>query len=832
MNFLGELRYALRSLTKSPVFASVAILSLALGIGANTAVFTLLNQVLLRLLPVRNPQQLVQLHEVGDFYGSNTGMNSLSYPIYEDFRHQNTVFSGMLCRYTLPFSISFRGNNERAAGELVSGTYFDVLGVRPALGRLFTSNEDRARSGSPFAVLEYDYWRNHFAGDSSVIGRQILVNNHALTIVGVAEKGFEGIQPLFATSIFVPVTMAKELTQETKPFDDRRRRWLQVFARLKPGVTLAAAKASLQPIFHHILAMEVQQAEFAHASPYAREQFLRMSLDLMPGGNGENTIGRVYLGAPLWASMALVGLVLLIACANVANLFIARATARQKEIAIRLSLGAGRRRIIGQLLLESTCLSLAGGLLGIAVSVAGTQLLNGILPHMDPPVRFATAPDVRVLCFTLAVSLISAVVFGLFPALQATRPDLAPTLKDQANAVAGGGQVSWRKLLVCAQVGLSLLLLITAGLFVRTLKNLKDLSPGFEVSNLLSFTVNPTLSGYSTERSKLFYKNLTSSLAATPGVRSAGLAVVAPLNYDEWDSTITIEGYTAKPGEDMNPWVNYVSPGFFETLKIPMYAGREFTERDRLGGAKVAIVNEKFARHYFGKRGALGRHIGNGGDPGTKTDIEIIGVVRDTKYRMMNAPAPRQVFFPYLQNDWATEMTAYVRTEVNPAQMFPVLRATVQKLDAHLPVYQMKTEERQVDDSLAVERLSASLAGAFGVLATVLAAVGLYGVMAFLVTRRTREIGIRMALGALRRDVIRIVLKEMMWLVGVGIVLGLPVALAVARLLKSQMFGMSPYDPVTILSALLGIIVIAAAAGYFPARRATRVDPLTALRYE
>ncbi len=831
MTWLIDLRYIFRSLARSPVFVSVAVLSLALGIGANAAVFTLLNQVLLRLLPVRDPQQLVQLKEVGQYYGSNTGMNSLSYPIYQDFRDQNGVFSGMLCRYSLPVSVSFAGRNERASGEIVSGTYFDVLGVRPAVGRLFTSEDDRSRGGAPFAVLGYGYWQTHFAGDTSVVGQQILVNNHRFTIIGVAQKGFEGVEPLFSTSVFVPVMMAKEVTQETRPFDDRRRRWLQVFARLKPNVTLSEAGASLQPIFHRILAMEVQQKEFARASPYTRQQFLRMSLQVMPGGGGQNIV-RQFMEAPLWAMMAMVGLVLLIACANVANLLIARATARQKEIAIRLALGAGRRRMIGQLLLESAVLSVGGGLLGIAISIGTMRLLAGILPHIDPPIRLDMTPDARVLCFVLAVSLITAFIFGLLPALQATRPDLAPTLKDQANAVAGAGQVSWRKVLVCAQVSLSLLLLIGAGLFVGTLKNLKELNPGFQVANLLSFAVNPTLSGYDTQRAKLFYRQLGDSMAALPGVRSVALAVVAPLDFDEWDSSVAVEGYTAKPGEDMNPWVNYVSPGFFETLKIPMYGGRDFTDRDRLGAAKVAIVNEKFARHYFGSRSAIGRHIGMGGDPGTKTDIEIIGVVRDTKYQTLRAPAPRQVFFPYLQNDWATEMTAYVRTDRGAAQMFPALRGVVHKLDSNLPVYQMKTEEHQVDDSLAVERLSASLAGAFGLLATILAAVGLYGVMAFLVTRRTREIGIRMALGAGRSDVIRMVLGEVLWLVGIGILIGLPAALAVSRLLKSQVFGMSAYDPATIAAAVLGIIAIAAVAGYLPALRATRVDPLTALRYE
>jgi predicted permease len=831
MNFVNEMRYAVRSLTKSPVFTVVAVLSLALGIGANTAVFTLLDQVLLRMLPVRDPQQLVQLKEVGSNYGSNTGLNALSYPMYKDFSEQNQVFSGMLCRHWVPLSVSFGGRTERASGELVSGTYFDVLGVRPHLGRLFNANDDRTRSGAPYAVLGYDFWQSRFASDPNIVGKQILVNSHQLAIIGVAPDGFEGVEPLLATQIYTPVIMAEQLTQEEKPLDNRRRRYLQVFGRLKDGVTREQAKASLQPIFHRILEMEVQQKEFAHASAYTREQFVRKTIDALPGSGGHNEV-RQFLEAPLWAMMGMVGLVLLIACANVANLFIARATSRQKEIAVRLAMGASRGRLVRQLFFESLLIAVLGGGLSIAITFPSMRLLRGILPDIDPPMTFATHPDLRMLAFTLGISLLTALIFGLAPALQATRPDLAPTLKDNANAVSGGSQALWRRMLVCAQVSLSLLLLIAAGLFVRTLKNMRNLSPGFEVSHLVSFNVEPTLSGYNTERSKIFFRQLQDRLASTPGVRSAALAVVAPLSFDEWDSTVTIEGYSAKPGEDVSPWDNYVSPGFFETLKIPLYSGRDFSDRDRGTNAKVAIVNEKFARRYFGNQSPIGRHLGMGGDPGTKTDIEIIGMVRDTKYQTMREDPPRQVYFPYLQNDWATAMTAYVRSDVDSATLFPVLRGVVRSIDPSMPVYQVKTEEKQVDDVLAVERLSASLASAFGLLATLLASIGLYGVMAFLVTRRTREIGIRMALGAFVGDVIWIVLREVMLLVGIGVLIGLPAALTLGRLLQKQLFGMSPYDPVTIGAALLGILLVAALSGYLPARRATRVDPLIALRYE
>jgi predicted permease len=828
----GDIRYALRSLAKAPSFTAVAVLSLALGIGANTAVFGIVDDVLIRPLPVRNPGELVQLREVGEHYGSNTGMNALSYPIYTDFRAKNQVFSGILCRYQEPVSVSDSGRNERASAELVSGTYFPLLGVHAQVGRLFAPEEDRTPNGAPLAVLGYDYWKTRYASDPKIAGRQILVNDRKLTIVGVAQKGFEGVDRLFETQIYIPIMMAPQiLPARDNRLEDRRFRWVQIFARLKPGVMRQQAQASLQPLFHQILQFEVQQKGFAHASAYSREQFLRMKLDVMPGTTGQNE-GRQYLEAPLWAMMAMVGLVLLIACANVANLMIARSTARQKEIAVRLAVGASRGKLVRQLLVESVLLSLAGGIVGMLILPATSAMLTRTMPHLDPPLRFHTAPNLEVLGFNLAVVLLTAILFGLAPALQSTRPDLASTLKDQAAAVAGGGHARWRKLLAAAQVSLSLLLLIGAGLFVRSLVNLKNLNPGFEVNHLLSFAVDPTLSGYKTEQAKQFYKQLNAGLAVLPGVRAASLCIVAPLNYDESDSSMTVEGYAAKPGEDIQQWENWVSPGFFATLHIPLYAGRDFTDLDN-GTHKVAIVNEKFARHYFGTiTNVVGRHIGYGGDPGTKTDIEIIGVVGDTRYQTMHQEPPRQVFLPYLQNDWAGGMTAYVRTDLPPDQMFPVLRGTVQRLNPALPIYLMKTEERQRDDSLAVEMLAAQLSGAFGVLATVLAAVGLYGVMAFVVARRTREIGIRVALGADGGNVIWLVMREVLLLAGAGVAVGLPAALAVTRLVSSQLYGVTPNDPATIVLATGGVAGIALLSGFLPARRATRVDPLTAIRCE
>jgi predicted permease len=831
---LQDLRYAVRTLRKSPLFVSVAVLSLALGIGANTAIFTLINQLILQYLPVRHPEELVLLTGRGNHYGSNNGPNALSYSMYQDFRDKNRVFSGMFCRNGNIASLSYEGRTELVASEFVSGNYFPVLAVGAAAGRVFNASDDLMQGGHPLAVLSYAYWKARFGGDRAIIGKKIIVDGYPLTIIGVSQAGFNGVEPGSSPQIRIPITMHDVMPpgRQFLELNDRRRRFVQVFGRLQPGVTGEQAKAALQPLFHQILRMEVEQAAFAHASAYTKQQFLRMWMDVIAASKGRSHL-REQFSKPLLALMAIVALVLLIACSNLANLLIARASSRQKEIAIRLALGAGRWRLIRQLLTESMLLSLFGGVLGMVLAVLMDRALISLQPADVWSITISTTPDATVLLFTLLISLLTGVLFGLAPGLLATRPELAATLKDEAGSVAGGASAGLRKSLVVAQVALSLLLLVAAGLFLQSLNNLKELHPGFQTQNLVAIRVEPTLSrGYQLEWTRQYYRQLTEHLEALPGVRSVALAVIPVVEGWEWDNGITIEGYTPKQGEDTDPHMQFCSPRFFETLKIPILLGRDFTSKDVFGAPKVAIVNERFAKRYFGKHNPLGRHIGFGGDPGTKMDMEIVGVAGDTKYESMRDEVPYELYVPYAQQDWADSMTVYVKTGAPPLGLFGTLRRAIREVDTGVPTYDMRTLDQAVENSLLTERMLATLSIAFGGLATLLAAIGLYGVMAFTVARRTREIGIRMALGANGGSVVRLIMREVLLLAGAGLAIGLAAAFGLTRLVEAELFGVKPTDIVTLLLATLGIAIVVALAGYLPARRATAIDPMHALRFE
>lgn len=812
------------------MFAAVAVVSLALGIGANTAIFTYVDQLLLRMLPVREPQQLIALFQRGDHYGSNRGYHVISYPLYKDIRDRNQVFDGVICRRRAGVSLGYDGRTDLMRAELVSGNFFQVLGVGASKGRIITPDDDRTPGAHPVAMLSHALWQTRFQGDPAIVGKNIHLNGLPYTIIGVVQEGFDGVERGEHLEVVVPLMMKAQITPTWNDLDDRRSRWVQTYGRLKRGVTLEQAKASLQPLHRAILELEVREAAFAKASRYSKDQFLKMWMDAVPAAQGDSGMQTV-IAKPMFMLMATVGLVLLIACANIANLMLARAAARQKEVAVRLALGASRWQLMRQFLVESLMLAVAGGAAGVLVAIWVAKMLLRFIPEEGVQEFIRTTPDPRILAFTFGISILTGVLFGLAPALQATKPDIAPTLKDQASNVMGGGS-GLRKTLVTAQVALSLLLLIGAGLFARSLQNLRGLDSGMKLDNTIAFDVDPTLAGYKGQRALVFYQQLLDRLRSLPGVRSAATAGVRVLSRSDWESTITIEGYDAKPGEDMAPWFNAVSPGYFDSLGISIVGGRDFDAKDDLAAPKVALVNQSFVKKFFGERDPIGRHFGMGGDPGTKTDIEIIGVVRDAHYEELRQQVPRQVFVAGLQSKNPGGASVFVRAHGDPLAFAGAARREVAALDSNIPVFNMKTMNRQLDESLVLERFVTTLSTAFGILATVLAMVGLYGVMAYTVARRAREIGIRMALGALGGNVVRLIMREVAVLIAIGVAIALPAAYGLTRLVRSQLYGVEPHDPLTLAAATVGLSAVALLAGFIPAWRASRVDPVKILRYE
>ena len=829
-----DLRVALRGFAKSPGFTAVIVATLALGIGANTAIFGLMDQLLLRLLPVHRPERLVVLDGPGPFRGSghqNTNLIPFSEPMYAGLRDRVPVFDGAFAHYFAGLHFTVGKDTENVQGDLVSGTFFPVLGLQPAVGRLFTPDDDKVPGGHPVVVLGHGFWTRRFANDPGVVGRSVTVNSQPMTVIGVAPRGFHGVEVGEAVDVYVPLAMQAQMipTWPRPALGDWRTRWLTVMARLKDGVSLEEARPAAQATYAQLLQEDWNHIE--GGSERFRTAFLKKELNLQAGGTGPSGL-RDESKTPLLVLMGMVGLVLLIACANVANLLLARASSRQKEIAVRLALGASRRRLVRQLLVESVTLSLAGGAAGLLFAAWTGSLLIGALPSEEAVLVLSAEPDVRVVAFAFALAVFTGVAFGLVPALQGTRPQLAPTLKNESAAVAGGTTpFRFRKGLVVGQIALSLLLLIGAGLFTKSLVNLRALNPGFEPDRLLTFTVDPSLNGYDLSRRLAVYKRLQEDIAAEAGVKSAAMAEVALMTNSNSSSTIRVEGYEAKEGENMNPDFNGVAPGFFSTLGITLLAGRDFTDADVLDGPKVAVVNEEFARYYYKGESPVGRRFGLG-RTNEGFDITIVGLVRDGKSATLREKPNRFVYTPYAQEKNLGALTFYVRSALEPSSLGTRMRQVVRAVDATLPVTQMKTMDVQIRESLFVDRLVAALSASFGFLATVLAALGLYAVMSYAVAQRTREIGIRVALGAARRSVLWMVLKEVGVLAAIGVVIGLPSGYGLGRVVETQLFGMNARDPLTYVVSTAVLVTAALLAGYVPALRATRVDPMVALRYE
>jgi putative ABC transport system permease protein len=827
-----EVRLALRTLLKSPVFTCVAVLSLALGIGANTAMFGLADQILLRLLPVHNPRELVQLRLEGGRFGSQSGdgVHTFSHPLYLALRERNTVFSGLTGQRIEQASLVGDERSEMISVGMVAGNFFEVLGVRPYLGRVLTPDDDTLRNGHPVAVLEYNSWKNHFGGQRDVVGSAIRLNGTSFTVVGVADPNFEGTDTGIPTNVWVPVMMKPVITPTWDALDDDRYAWFYLFGRLKAGVSMEQAQASLRVLYRQRQEEELQGPMFQRF-PEMRERFLRQTFTLIPAARGQSNL-RERFAQPLLVLQWLVGLVLLIACANVANLLLARSAARQREFAIRSALGASRAQVIRQLLVESVLLAGAGGVAGLALSSWLTRGLVRFLPYDPANISLATTPDLRVLLFCTGATLLTAVLFGLAPALQGSRVSPGMALKDEATAIAGGhGHVRLRKTLVAFQVGLSTVLLIGAGLFVRTLQNLQNVDLGFKTENVVMFGVRPA-TVYDEARKRQVYHSLMDGLAVVPGVKAVGANTSRLLTGGRSDSEITLPGVAPKNGNYPWSFFNAVTPGYFDALRIPVKAGRDFTWADWGAAQDRCLVNEALVKEYLDGASPVGRLLGRGRKAATNT--EIIGVFGDARYQNVRGQIPRQTFVSMGGSTMRNVggVTVYARTDRDPRQVMAQLREQVRHVDANLVVSDMRTMDEQVNMRLSNERLLSFLSTGFALLATLLAVVGLYGVLAFVVARRTREIGIRMALGAQPGAVVRLVLGETTLIFLFGIAGGVSAGMLGGRYVESQLFGVKASDP-AVFGVSVGVLLAASlAAGFVPAWRASRIDPMHALRSE
>jgi putative ABC transport system permease protein len=832
---MTQIRVILRSLARTPGFTVIAILSLALGIGANTAIFSLLDQVLLRMLPVKNPRELVFLYHPGPAQGhvwnDEDGGPSFSYPMFRELQKEQTSFTGIAAARLASASISYRNSAQNGEADTVSGNYFDVLGVHAAMGRVFTEDDDRLPGERAIAVLRYDYWVSRFGADASVLNQALMVNGFPFTIVGVAQKGFECEKPGSAPDVFVPITMRKEIMPGWDAFGDRKDYWATLFARLKPGVTREQADAAINVSYRAQLEHDIQLLSRPSATFLA--QFRAKKMVLKPGEYGRGGL-RDDSREPALLLMGMTALVLLISCANVANLQLARAAARSREIAVRLAIGASRSQLIRQLLLEACLLSIAGGALGL---MAAWATMRGIVAGLPPESGYANllSPNLnaRALLFCLAVSILTGFLFGLFPALQSTRTDLAGTLKDQSGqSTASGSSNAFRKTLVTAQIAISLLLLISAGLFAQTLANLRHIDLGLRADHLMTFSVAPKLNRYTDQAAAQFYDQLSEKLNAIPGVKSATEGKVELLADDDYGANVTVPGYIPPDDKSDVSLGDDVGADYFRTLGIPLIAGREFTVADNAAAPKVAIVNEEFARHFFAGQNSLGHRFAVGGGTNAKPDIEIVGVVKNAKFSEIKEAPARMFFIPHRQNPQQSTLYFYLRTAVEPRQIAADVRRVVAALDPNLPVGGMKTLNDQIDQDLFAERILSTLTLTFAALATLLAALGLYGVLAYNIARRTREIGIRMALGADASSVRGLVIREVAAMVLVGTAAGFASALAAGRLVQNMLYGMQSWDAKICGAAAAVLWFIALAAAYIPARKATAVDPLMALRYE
>ncbi|PYR12133.1 MAG: multidrug ABC transporter substrate-binding protein [Acidobacteria bacterium] len=835
---MSNLKFAFRTLFKTPFVTIVAIVSLALGIGANAAIFSLFNQMLLQPLPAAEPNRLVNLLVPGPKPGSQSCNQAstrgncddvLSYPMFRDLEREQQVFAGLAAHRLVSANIAYGGQTVNGDLLLVSGSYFGVLGIQPAVGRLIGPGDDRIIGESPVVVLSHGFWTTRFAADRGLLNQTMIVNGQAMTIVGVAPRGFTGTTIGAEPKVFVPLTLRKPVNPWSERMDNRRNYFLYVFGRLKPGVSIEQARASLDPQYRAIV-NDVEATLQTGMSPQTLARFKTKPILLEPGARGQSAIPNTARPS-LRLLLGVTAFVLIIACANIANLLLARSAARAGEMAVRLSIGASRGRLVFQLLTESLLLAVLGGIAGMFVAQWTLDLIASLLPNFA-----ATTLDFHVdrtaMLFGAALTIGTGLLFGLFPAIHSTRPDLVSSLKGQAGQPSGARAAArFRTSLATAQIALSMALLVSAGLFTKSLMNISRVDLGVKVDNVIMFGLSPELNGYTPARTKQLFERLEEELAALPGVNGVTSALVPLLGGSNWGNDVAVEGFPAGPDTDTNSRFNEVGPEYFRTLGVPLIAGREFRRADGAGAPKVAIVNEAFAKKFNLGRDAVGRRIGNRGDK-EGLDTQIVGLVQNAKYSEVKREVPPLFFRPYRQDDRLGNITFYVRTSLDPEQFLPNVPKVVAKLDANLPVEDLRTMPQQIRQNVFLDRMISVLSAAFAGLATLLAAIGLYGVLAYTVSQRTREIGLRMALGAAPSRVRGMVLRQVGVMTIVGGVIGLTAAIWLGRLAQSLLFEMKGYDPVVLVSAAAALSVVALGAGFVPAHRASQVDPMQALRYE
>jgi predicted permease len=835
---LQDIRYGLRMLRKNPAFTAVAVITLALGIGANTAIFSLINALLLRTLPAKNPGELVVIGDPARVHSTSSGtprVDYFSYPMFRAFRDDTSVFSEMLvsgAQSRTKVSKDGADISTTATAVLVSGNYFSVLGVNTILGRPISPDDDDAKGKHPVAVVAYDFWQQNLGRDKGIIGQTISLNNYPYTVIGVARPGFFGDTVGDSQDFWVPMMMQEQLMPNRALLEDLNVSWLHIIGRLKPGVSLDQARANVNVAFKRF----VDGPQSASLSAGDRVELRKSSVDVVPGGKGFSWLRSAFL-APLLLLMTIVGLVLLIACVNVANLLLARASSRQREIAVRLAMGAARTRLLRQLLTESLLLALLGGAGGLWVAQWGTQALLSMAVSKSSAQSLAVRPDPSVLAFTAAVCLLAALLFGLIPALKSMRVDVTPALKDRSQQSGGSGTfagLNWGKALVASQVSLSLLVLFTAGLLVRTLSNLKNLDLGYDREHLLIIRTDPVAAGYKGQQAVDFTREITSRMATLPGVVGVAVSKNGLFSGSDSSDDVKIEGYVPAKDEDRGAHWDWAGPNYFSGLGVPLILGRDIGPQDTPTSPRVAVINETMARFYFGTANPVGRRMWIDDDESRNKPIEIIGVVRDVRGMELRGPMERRFYMPMAQTFQSSmaNVAFVVRTSSNPATVADAARKVITNFNPNVRVHWIRTVDTLLNDLLNTDSLIARLSSFFGALALLLACVGLYGVMSYTVGGRTKEIGLRMALGAQRPAVLWMVLREALKVVLAGIALGVPAALAASQLLRSMLFGLNATDPSSMMVVILLLAVVALLAGLIPARRATKVDPMVALRYE